>query len=100
MKRARFLDVAEFDLIEAFDWYEQQQPGFGRVFNAAVRETVSRLMVDPESHSELTSGIRRRRVLRFPFDVLFGVTDDEVVVIAVMHHHRSPDSWAGRWPEG
>lgn len=99
MRPVRFLDVAEFDLVEAFDWYEAQQPGLGRNLTAAVKEAVARLLEDPLSYAEISPGLRRRRVRRFPYDVLFGVDPAGIVVIVgVMHHHRSPNTWAGRWP--
>lgn len=100
MSRARFLDIAELELAEAFDWYEEQQIGLGKKFSIAVRETVAKILRDPESHALMSDSIRRRRVLKFPYDVLFAISEFDVIVIGIMHHQRSPNSWTDRWPEG
>jgi hypothetical protein len=33
---------------------------------------------------------------RFPYGVFFAVDDDEVLVLAVVHLHRHPDTWKNR----
>ncbi len=99
MKATRFLSEAERDLAEAYDWYEQQNRGLGKVFTATVRETLVHVHFDPWSHPAVRGETRRHPVSRFPFDVLFVVDeDDDDVVIAVMHHRRHPKSWWHRRP--
>jgi len=43
--------------------------------------------------------IRRCRVKRFPYAVIYFVHDDVIYVLAVMHLSRHPDYWRERLPE-
>jgi hypothetical protein len=45
----------------------------------------------------LEIGEIRRCVLRqFPYTLRYAVRGDLIVVVAVSHHHRSPDYWVDR----
>jgi len=43
-------------------------------------------------------GGKWRRILlrRFPFGVVYGVMDDQIVVVAIMHTRRKPGYWKNR----
>jgi hypothetical protein len=32
----------------------------------------------------------------FPFSIIYWVTDDAIIVLAVAHHRRRPGYWRGR----
>ena len=59
----------------------------------AVDAAIGQLLVDPESWPAIDANFRRCRVSRFPFDIVFNIQDDEVLIFAVAHHHRKPDYW-------
>ncbi len=40
--------------------------------------------------------IRQHLLKRFPYSLIYEVTQAEIVVIAVAHHKRSSDFWIGR----
>ena len=40
--------------------------------------------------------IRKSIVNKFPFNILYSVENDYILVIAISHHHRSPDYWVDR----
>lgn len=44
-------------------------------------------------------GVRRVRVRRFPYQVVYLVIDNDVVVIAIAHDRRRPGYWAERLSE-
>ena len=43
-----------------------------------------------------TGEIRRCVLRQFPYTLRYAVRGDLIVVVAVLHHHRSPDFWVDR----
>lgn len=86
------------DLLEAENWYEQQQTGLGRDFLHAAREKMADLPRNP-----FLFRIRRHRGQvrwaypdRFPYRIIFRVLGDTVVVYAVLHAAREDRHWERR----
>ncbi len=40
--------------------------------------------------------IRSRSVARFPYDIIYFVTDEEIVIVAYASEKREPNYWANR----
>jgi plasmid stabilization system protein ParE len=87
---------AEAELAEAFDWYERRVPGLGADFLAAVDAALEAVLSHPLQHPVVYKTVRRVLTRRFPYQVLFVVKEDAVVVIAVFHGARDPKSWQDR----
>ena len=85
---------AEFE--QAIEYYEGCQEGLGYDFAIEVYSTIQNIMNFPNTWPELKSGIRRCLVRRFPYGVLYSVEQNGVLILAVMHLHRSPDYWKPR----
>ncbi len=83
--------TAEMDVQEASDWYEEREPGLGASFLDELRNTFTRIRLMPLQFPNIRGGLRGALLHRFPYAIYF-VTRDErrVVVIAVLHQHRSP----------
>jgi plasmid stabilization system protein ParE len=92
----RFLQVAEAELDEAIRWYREQGPGLGDAFLIEVLSTTERMTRFPESWHQLSDGIRRCRLGRFPYGLIYTVDDGDILVLAVAHLHRRPEYWRGR----
>ena len=89
----RLLDAAFAEVSNAAAWYEAQRKGLGAEFVQAVDEAIGQVLVDPESWPAIDAEFRRCRVHRFPFDVVFNIQKNEVLIFAVAHHHRKPNYW-------
>lgn len=60
-------------------------------------ERVLALLCEQPSVGAVWRGKRRRFPLRrFPYSVVYDVVGDELRVIALAHHRRQPEYWAGR----
>jgi toxin ParE2 len=92
----RFLDVAEIELDEAIRWYEAQSPGLGNAFLIEVLSTVDRVLCYPEAWHPLDEGVRRCRLTRFPYALIYATEDGDILVLAVAHLHRRPGYWRDR----
>jgi plasmid stabilization system protein ParE len=94
--RVRFLTAAQRELDDAVAWYNDQVAGLGLEFLDELDRAVRRVVEFPLSFPEIERGIRRCRLGRFPYGLIYGVDDETIVVVAVAHLHRQPRYWIGR----
>jgi plasmid stabilization system protein ParE len=96
MKRVRLVSVAEQEMLDAADYYEQQMKGLGADFYNMLEIGFSAIGENPECWPIVTANIRRCLIRRFPYCLLYRVDSEEVVVLAVMHLSRHPLYWRRR----
>ena len=82
--------LAEQDLADAEDWYDDQRRGLGTEFRAAVEAVVARLSQNPLAYPAVHGGVRRAVLTRFPYLLYFIIRNDSVEVLACLHSSRSP----------
>jgi toxin ParE2 len=92
----RFLEIAEIELDEAINWYGEQAPGLGDAFLIEVLSAANRVERFPEAWHPLGDGVRRCRLGRFPYGLLYAVDNGDTLILAVAHLHRRPDYWRDR----
>lgn len=95
----RILSVAEAELHEAIAYYNEQRPGLGFEFAAEVRTALTRIMDFPDAWPKFSLRSRRCMLNRFPFGILYHQSNEEILVLAVMHLKRSPQKWQDRLRE-
>ena len=90
--------AANAEMIEAAQYYDEQQPGLGSDFLDKVDTAVDELASDPLRFRFYrgSKSIRSIRLGRFPYRLLFAVESERVSVVAVAHLHRHPDYWKRR----
>jgi plasmid stabilization system protein ParE len=92
-----FTQAARQELIEAHNWYENESPGLGHRFLAALDVTVRRILENPLQFPVIYKNIRRALLRRFPYALMFIVeTDESITVIACFHGSRDPMQWQRR----
>lgn len=94
--RIEFLEAAQTELDQAFEWYESQQKDLGVQFLNELDAAVRRIITYPESYVLIGKELRRCLVKRFPYGILYGIDADKIIVVAVAHLHRKPDYWLDR----
>ncbi|HJQ57835.1 MAG TPA: type II toxin-antitoxin system RelE/ParE family toxin [Vineibacter sp.] len=92
----RFLEIAEIELDQAVHWYEAQAPGLGDASLIEVLSTVDRIARFPEAWHLLGAGVRRCRLSRFPYGLIYTIDNSDILVLEVAHLHRRPDYWRDR----
>jgi hypothetical protein len=92
----RFLEIAEIELDQAVRWYGAQAPGLGDAFLLEVLSAANRIARLPEAWHPLAEGIRRCRLGRFPYGLIYTIDNGDILVLAVAHLHRRPDYWRDR----
>ncbi len=69
--RFYFHRLAEQEIDEAAQYYEERQVGLGLEFAEEVYATVQRISEYPDAWSEMSKNTRRCLVNRFPYGVIF-----------------------------
>jgi toxin ParE1/3/4 len=92
----QFHPLAQEELRRAARSYEQAQEGLGFRFTRAVRAAMSRVELNPDLFRIVSEDVRKCRVLRFPYGILFRHRRDGIYIVAVMHLHRDPSYWKDR----
>ena len=87
---------AEKEFNEAIAYYNECQNGLGLEFVKEVYLAIQNILSFPRAWATLSSNTRRCLTNRFPYGVIYQVTDKEVFVIAVMHLNREPNYWEKR----
>ena len=96
--KVEFLEPAKKELAEAIAWYNRESEGLGYRFAVEVRRTLSRILQHPQAWPMISRRTRRCRTSGFPYGVIYQIRDDTILIVAVMHLHRHPDSWKSRLP--
>ena len=82
-------EEAATDIENAIVWYEQQQPGLGRRFDAAIAACLSTVETYPKPFFTVEKfGLQRVLLEAFPYAVFFREAASVVVVLAVIHTSR------------
>ncbi len=94
--RLEFHPEAEWELIEAASYYDQQVPGLGERFEAEIRHAMELLLEQPEAGHPVDRSLRKFILTRFPFNVYYSFSADALRIEAVAHQRRRPGYWKSR----
>ena len=92
-RTVRYHPLFEADVIEAADWYDARSSGLGDAFATNVFIAAESIISDPDRFALTANGLRYLRVQRFPYVVLFSVTDKELLILGALHTARSIEKW-------
>ena len=95
-RRIRFDEAASTELYEAVRWYEAQRTGLGADMVSAVEEALDFLEDNPQAGSTVAADQRRVILKKFPYQLVYHVRPEEIVVVAVAHLKRRPGYWRRR----
>ena len=86
-------EEAQADSQEAFDYYEQQRTGLGEEFLIALIKRYDDLAEHPAHYSYIEEQpekiFRDARIGRFPYVIIFEITEEEVIMYAVHNTHKN-----------
>jgi hypothetical protein len=92
----RLLEVAQLELDEAISYYNGQAPGLGDAFLLEAVAAIERIQRFPRAWHPLGRKVRRCRLRRFPYGLIYAPDKDELLIVAVAHLHRQPEYWRDR----
>ncbi len=89
-------DLAEADFADAVTWYARIRPGLAADFVLCVDEAVDRIMHNPRAYAPLFLTVRRAVLRRFPYGVIYRVTDTHVKIEAFFPDKMDPAALSRR----
>ena len=92
-RNIEILPAARVELDQIAGAYNDEVAGLGGEFLEAIERSLETLLEHPFSGPEHLAGTRRMLVARFPYSVVYRVTGERVVVVAIAHHRRRPGYW-------
>ena len=87
---------AEFDIKSIFEYYENQRLGLGHDFLLCIEEGLSKIERNPLSYKIIYKELRRIAIHRFPYRIFYLFQDKKIIVTAVFHARKDPQSWLER----
>jgi toxin ParE1/3/4 len=92
-----FHPAAEAEHLESVAYYESRRPGLGASYLGEFEKIMGLVCESPQRYPiDKKPDIRRIRMKRFPFTILYRVASETIQVLAVAHHRRRPQYWLGR----
>lgn len=92
----RLLEPAQAELDEAIAWSTELAPGLGEAFLLEALAAIQLINRFPHAWHPLAPQIRRCRLKRFPYSVVYTADGPDVLVLAIAHQHRRPGYWKSR----
>lgn len=97
----RVFDVSPFaerELENAVVFYRQKSSALSMNFLVCIKEAWRQIEEFPESGSVFDTRLRKVRVKKFPYIVIYHLTETRIQVLAIMHTRQAPQSFKERLP--
>jgi plasmid stabilization system protein ParE len=92
----RYLKVAQLEFHDAIAYYENEQANLGIRFKTNIQEAIERIKISPKLYPVVGYDVRKCTLHKIPFNILYALKQDHILIIAIAHHHRKPDYWVER----
>jgi len=96
VRRARFIAAARQEFLAEIAYYNEEKPGLGASFVAAVEDAVARALAFPLAGTPSVANTRKIFLKGFPFTLFYRPESDGIVIFAVSHQARRPNYWVAR----
>lgn len=93
-----FHRLVQHEVNDAVRWYEEQGKGLGDDFFVKFESALSAIQLNPAGNGfwlESTT-VRRAKLKRFPYAVLYKVYPDKIRILCVRHDKQHPRYGMGR----
>jgi plasmid stabilization system protein ParE len=83
---------ARQELLAAWEWYEDKQPGLGDRFKEQVFKSILNIEKHPDRYPERTKNYREASVKIFPYLIIYRIRKRKkhIAVVSVFHTRRNP----------
>lgn len=90
------LTPAQEELGEAVVFYGNRRHGLGTAFLNEVKRGYAQLRRDPLIGSPIEDGERKYVLQGYPYNLIYRVDENTIVILAVAHHSREYGYWRKR----
>lgn len=94
--KIKYLELARLEFHDSISFYENEQKGLGRKFELDIKFSINRIQNFSTVYLKVQEDVRKCVLHKFPFNILYSIEKDHILIIAIAHHHREPDYWVER----
>jgi len=88
---------ADWELTKEAVYYAREGGAdLGLAFTSEFERALALLCTHPELGAPWRNRRRRFPLRKFPFSIIYYIRNDDLRVVALAHHRRKPEYWAGR----
>jgi hypothetical protein len=80
---------AEKELVESYNWYEDQKEGLGKYFLEFFNMACQDILKSPLAYVKFHE-FYQKPLSKFPFVLVYDISDELVTIYAVFHTSRNP----------
>ena len=91
-----FHPLAKDEFKTSADWYKERSSEYEEKYVNSVFTIIERIINNPKLFQIIKGEKRAAKVDGFPFSVIYIVDFENIYVISVFHHSRSPNVWKKR----
>jgi hypothetical protein len=88
--KIKILDLAKWDILDGFHFYESQEDGLGSYFLNGIYSDIESLRLFAGIHLKPHKNYHRLLSKRFPFAIYYSVANETAFVHAVVDCRRDP----------
>ena len=92
----RYHPEALKEMVEAAIFYEEHQEGLGSRFLDIIEDAFTKIAAHPTIWLADLQGRRKYRIKRFPYLLIYTISEDAIYILAVAHTSRKPNYWRVR----
>lgn len=96
MKYVDFHELAEKELLDSRDYYDNLIFGLGKKFILEVEHIINRIRNNPLAFPIYFNNYRKAFLRKFPYSIIYKDDGSRVFILAVAHQKRRPKYYAGR----
>ena len=94
--KIRLLSVAETEFSDAAAYYEDIEEELGDRFIDHITRSVEIIKQHPFIGHLIKDRVRKLPLTQFPHDIIYCLSENEIVIVAIAHQKREPDYWRDR----
>ncbi|MEO8233527.1 MAG: type II toxin-antitoxin system RelE/ParE family toxin [Ignavibacteriota bacterium] len=91
--KVRFLYPAFVEYKSGIEYYNTLQIGLGDKFIKEVDQYIEIIKLFPQSFPVYVVNTRKVVLNTFPYNIIYSIVEDEILIHAIAHQHRYPDYW-------
>jgi hypothetical protein len=78
------------------NFLKNQSDNLDQLFLNEIKACFQKIQANPERYQIIEQNIHKLVVTRFPFNIIYEIYPEEIVIIAFAHQKRKPDYWKER----
>lgn len=96
MKHIDFHELAERELLDSRDFYDDLVPNLGKKFILEVEHIINRIKSNPFAFPVYFKNYRKALLRKFPYWIIYRLEEEKIYILAVAHQKRRPKYFLNR----